>query len=571
MQNLTSQTILEQKMENVAQRCLFKALGYTDYELSGRPLIGVFNAWNTICPGHYNLKELGEFVKKGIYANGGTAVEFGITGPCDGVVDGDVGMYYILPSREVICDAIELQTQTAKLDGIVLLGSCDKIVPALLMAAARLDIPAIVLNGGPMLGGIEFDDRKSDQTSADEAIGMYTVGKVTKEQVMALEDVSCPTVGSCSFLGTANTMCCVAESLGMSLPGSALIPAVYSARRRVAFETGRKICDLVKAGITARQIITAESIRNTVRLVSGICGSTNAAIHLSAIAREAEADIDVMQAFKTAYYEVPQVVKVNPSGPADMEAYYQAGGIPYTQKALAAHLNLDVMTCTGRTLKEELEDYHSPYPENPNIIRGLDEPFNEKGAIAVLQGNLAPYTAVTKPGAFDPSLYHFEGKAKTFDCEEDAIDAILGGRIEDGDVIVIRYEGPKGGPGMREMYKAMKFLYGIGKATTTALVTDGRFSGTNNGCFVGHVSPEAADGGPIAIVEDGDIIVIDVERGLLELKVEPEVIEERMKSWKRPVKDIPRGYLRLYAQASASAAEGAVIDYERLERLSRGE
>lgn len=540
-------------------RSLFKSMGYSDYELDHRPLIGIANTWNTCVPGHFNLNQVNEFVKKGIYSAGATAVEFGTIGCCDGVAQGHIGMNYILPSREIICNSVEVMVQAHRLDGIVLLASCDKVVPGMLMAAARLDIPAIVCVGGPMLGGIEFDGRKSDLTSIDEAKGMCTSHKITEDTYRALENTACPGCGSCSFLGTANSMCCVSEALGMSLPQSALIPAPYGERLKSSFEAGRAIVHLVMNQITARQVITPQSIRNAIKVTMAICGSTNAVLHLAAIAAEAGLDMNVVEEFEKLNLVTPQIAKVNPAAKWDMEAFYQAGGIPKVMERLGDLLDGSVMTCTGKTLGENLKNQRYLYPENPEIIRTVAEPFSKTGGVAVLRGNLAPHTAISKPGAIDPALHHFTGRARCFNSEEEAEAAILGGVIQKGEVIVIRYEGPKGGPGMREMFKAMKYLYGMGLSKDTALITDGRFSGTNNGCFVGHISPEAAEGGPLAVVEDGDEILIDVKEGKLELHVPDAVIQERLRHWKRPEKEIPNGYLRLYAKVASSADKGAVI------------
>lgn len=561
MKKYNSSSILEKNIQNTAQRCIFKSLGYTDFELDNRPIIGIANTFNTICPGSYNLKELSEFVTKGIYSAGGTAVEFGVIGSCDGIVDGDPGGRYTLPGRDIICDSIEIQLRSSKIDALVLMGSCDKIVPGLLMAAARLDVPCIFLNGGPMLGGVEFNGKKSDQTTADEAIGMYSTGRLTKEQIYKLEDLCMPSCGSCSFLGTANTMCCLAEALGMCLPGSALIPAVYAERRRIAFETGRQICFLAQNDITARKIITKQSIINTVRVCSAISGSTNAQLHLAAVAKEADIEIDIMDAFTEAYSKIPQIVKVNPAEKWDMEAFYCAGGMPKVMQNLLPLLHSEALTCTGKTLQENLEHYTFQYEDVHSIIHTMDDAYEPNGGISILRGNLAPDGAITKPGAFDKSLNRICGPARVFDSEEDANKAILENQIEDGDVIVIRYEGPKGGPGMREMYRSMKYLYGQGKSATTALITDGRFSGTNNGCFVGHISPEAAEGGPIALIKDGDEILIDINLGLIELHVDYSILEERKKHIVPPSRDIPKGYLQLYAQFAASAAEGAGLSH----------
>ena len=541
-------------------RSLFKSMGYTDSELKeGKPLIGIANTWNTLVPGHYNLDKVAEYVKNGIYAAGGTAVEFGTIAACDGVAQGHEGMHYILPSREIICDSVEIMAQAHRLDGLVLLASCDKIVPAMLMAAARLDIPCIVCVGGPMLGGIEFDGRKSDLTSISEALGMLKAGKITECEYNSLENTACPGCGSCSFLGTANTMCCVSEALGMTLPGGALIPAAYAGRLRHSFESGRAIVELCKKGITARQILTKEAIRNAIKVTMAICGSTNAVLHLPAIANEAELDMNVLEEFEALTKTTPQIAKVNPAAKPEMEAFYRAGGIPRVMQHLGGLLDTSVMTVSGKTLAENLAGYVYEYPEDPTIIKTVEEPFSKTGGVAVLHGNLCPRTAVSKPGAIDPSMHRFVGKAKCYNSEEEAEEAILGGKIQAGDVVVIRYEGPKGGPGMREMFKAMKYMYGVGLSKSAALITDGRFSGTNNGCFVGHISPEAAEGGPLAIVHDGDEILIDVDEGVLELHVSDEEIAERYKTLELPKKNIPNGYLRLYAKVAASADEGAII------------
>lgn len=541
-------------------RSLFRAMGYTNSELlEGKPLIGIANTWNTLVPGHFGLDKVAEYVKNGIYAGGGTPVQFGTIAACDGVAQGHEGMHYILPSREIICNSVEIMAQAHRLDGLVLLASCDKIVPAMLMAAARLDIPCIVCVGGPMLGGIEFDGRKSDLTSISEALGMVKAGKITECEYAALENTACPGCGSCSFLGTANTMCCLTEALGMSLPGSALIPASYAARLRSSFESGRTIVELCKKGISARKILTKEAIRNAVKVTMAICGSTNAVLHLPAIANEAELDINVLEEFEKLSKITPQIAKVNPAAKPDMEAFFRAGGIPRVMQNLGGLLDTSVMTVTGKTLQENLDAYVYEYPEDSSIIKTVEAPFSKTGGVAVLHGNLCPNTAVSKPGAIAPAMHRFVGKAKCYNSEEDAEEAILSGKIAAGDVVVIRYEGPKGGPGMREMFKAMKYIYGVGLAEKTALITDGRFSGTNNGCFVGHISPEAAEGGPLAIVQDGDEILIDVDEGRLELHVSDEEIAERYKTLKMPEKRIPNGYLRLYAKTATSADRGAVM------------
>lgn len=546
-------------LDNGLARSLYKSMGYSEDELTDRPVIGIANSWSTLVPGHYNLNELASFVTKGIYRGGGTAVEFGVISACDGIANGHEGMKYILPSREVICNSVEIQAQAHRLDGLVLLASCDKILPGMLMAAARLNIPAIVVTGGVMQGGEVFDGRTTDATSNDEAIGMYRIGKISQEQLKRIEDVSCPGCGSCSFLGTANTMGCVTETLGMSLPGSALVPAVWADRRRIAYESGRKICELISEQITARDIISNAAINNAIRVVQAISGSTNAVLHLSAISYEAELDIDVMDSFDKTYATTPILAKVNPAAAFNMEDFHRAGGIPKVMKNLGSLIDDTAMTCTGRTVQENLNSYDHPFKDDRKIVRGMEDAYSKTGGIAVLKGSLAPDTAITKPGAFSKELHYFKGTAKVYNSEELANQAILNGEIKPGNVVVIRYEGPKGGPGMREMYKAMKFLYGQELALTTALVTDGRFSGTNNGCFVGHVSPEAAEGGPIALVEDGDWIEIDVVKGTLNLIVDEEEMKIRKELWQKPDIAVPRGYLRNYAKLASSANRGAVI------------
>ena len=541
-------------------RSLFKSMGYSDDELcSGKPVIGIANSWNNVVPGHFNLKQISESVTKGIYAAGGMAVEFGVIGCCDGIANGHEGMKYILPSREIICSSVEIVAQSHKLDGLVLLASCDKIIPGMLMAAARLNIPAIIVNGGPMIGGAEFDGRKADATSVDEAIGMLAANKVSEQTVLDLENTACLSCGSCSFYGTANTMGCITEAIGMSLTGSALIPAPYAERLRVAYYSGKTICELVEKGIKARDVITEDAIRNAIKVTMATSGSTNAVLHLSAIAHEADLDMNVLDEFEHWNKTTPQIAKVNPSSKWDMEDFYRAGGIPRVMKNLGELIHGTVMTVTGKTMGENIKNYKYIFSENPELLKTCDDPFSKTGGVSVLRGNLAPDTAISKPGAIDPSLHHFEGSAKVYDSEEEANKAILAGEVKDGNVVVIRYEGPKGGPGMREMYKAMKYLYGRGLNLTTALITDGRFSGTNNGCFVGHISPEAAEGGPLAIIKDGDKVTIDVNKGILHVDLSQEEIDSRLSAWKRPEKEIPGGYLKQYARMASSADKGAVI------------
>ncbi|MDF2887570.1 MAG: ilvD [Lacrimispora sp.] len=550
-------------LQNQYYRATYKSMGFTTDDLK-RPMIGIANAWSECVPGHFNLRQVAQRVKDGIYRAGGTPVEFGVIGGCDGMGQGHDGMHYILPSREIIANSIESMAQINLFDGIVLLGSCDKIVPGMLMAAARLDIPCILLPGGPMDGGIEFDGRKSDQTSSTEAYGMLSANKITEKEYTSLENLACPTCGSCAYLGTANTMCSLSEALGMTLPDGGIIPAASAARLAIAEETGIKIVELVEKNITARQIITKESVRNAIKICLSMSGSTNAVMHLTAIAHEAELEMNVLEEFDQFSRVTPQLAKINPSSEYNMVDFYRAGGVSKLLEEMQPIISLDEMTVTAHTVLENIKNHIYQYPEDSRVVKTMADPFGYQGGVAVLRGNLAPDSGITKPGAFDESLHHFVGEAICFDSEEDAEEAILKGAIRDGHVVVIRYEGPKGGPGMREMYKAMKYLYGRGLSKTTALITDGRFSGTNNGCFVGHISPEAAEGGAIAIVKNGDRIEIDVEKRSLNLLVSEEEIENRLKEWKRPEPKFKRGYLGLYCKIAASGSEGAILQYDKL-------
>jgi len=545
-------------LENADIRNVFKSMGYSDDDLTTkRPVIGIANSWNTLIPGHFNLNQISEQVKKGIHRAGGTVCEFGVIGLCDAIAKNRFN--YVLPSREVICNSVEIMAGANPLDGIVLLASCDKIVPGMLMAAARLDIPAILVNGGPMLGGVPFGGRKSDATSASEAFGMYKTDKISLAEYRMIEDLSCPTCGSCSFMGTANTMCCLTEALGMSLPGAAAIPAVYADRLRLAEQSGEAICHMVEKGVSTRDIINQKSLENAVKVCLTIGGSTNAVLHLCALAYEAEIDMNILDVFDAFGKNTPTIAKINPAAHWDMEDFWRAGGIPRVIDRLQSLLHMGVMTCTGKSIKENIEGYAYRFNENDEVIKTIDHPFGVSGGLAVLRGNLAPNTGISKPVAIDPSVRQFTGTAAVFESEEEANQAIIDGKIKDGHVVVIRYEGPKGGPGMVEMYRALKYLHGMGLNKSTAVVTDGRFSGTNNGCFVGHISPEAAEGGPIAIVENGDKISIDVINSTIHLHVSDDDIERRLKNWQKPAPKVAKGYLSLYAKLASSADEGAII------------
>ena len=546
-----------ERPEWAMNRALYKSMGYSDYDL-GRPLIGVANSWNRVVPGHYNLNLVSDYVKQGIYQAGGTPVEFGVIAACDGLAQGHRGNYYILPSRDLIANDVETMVEAQNLDAVVLLASCDKIVPGMLMAAARLDVPAIMVVGGPMEGGCEFDGRASDGTSLTEALGMLKTGKIDEATYVMLEDKAEPTCGSCSFLGTANTMCCMAEAMGLSLPGSATIPATFADRLRAAQQTGRQIMELVNNGITARQILSRKGLENAVRVNSAIGGSTNAAIHLVAIAYEAECEIS-MDLFEQLSSTTPHIARMNPAAAPNVPDFHEAGGVPAVMNEILPLLHGDALTVTGKSVGENVAGVETT---NRDIIRTLGDPWSKEGGLAVLRGNLAPNTAITKPAAIRPEMRVFKGRARCFDSEERANEAILEGRIHEGEVVVIRYEGPKGGPGMREMYKAMKLLYGRGLALKTALITDGRFSGTNNGCFVGHISPEAAEGGPLAAVRDGDLITIDIPSRNLDLHISPEEIKARLAEWQKPEPRFKKGYLALYSRLAESADKGAILRYK---------
>lgn len=549
-------------LSNQYYRATYKSMGFSTDDLK-RPLIGIANAWSECVPGHFNLRQVAQRVKDGIYRAGGTPVEFGVIGGCDGMGQSHDGMHFIMPSRELIANSIESMAQINLFDGLVLLGSCDKIVPGMLMAAARLDIPCIVLPGGPMEGGKIFDGRESDQTSSWEAYGMLSAGKITEEEYIALEDTACPGCGSCSYLGTANTMCALTEALGMTLPDGGLAPATSAHRLIKAEETGMKIMELVEKGVTTRKVITDKAVRNAIKVCLAMSGSTNAIMHLTAIAYEAELDICVLDEFDKLSDTIPQLAKMNPSCQYNVIDFYKDGGVTRLMENLQSLLELDAVTVMAKTLQETIAEHKYLFPYTGVVNHTMDNPFATKGGVAVLRGNLAPDSGVTKPGAFDESLYHFKGEAICFDSEESAEEAIISGKVREGHVVVIRYEGPKGGPGMREMAKPMKYIYGRGLSTSTALITDGRFSGTNNGCFVGHISPEAAEGGPIAIVHDGDEIEIDVRNKSINLLVSDAEIAERLKEWKRPEPKFKKGWLGLYCKLASSGAEGGIMKYDK--------
>lgn len=551
---LRSQEALS-RPENSMQRALFKSMGFTDEDLD-KPQIGIANSWNNIVSGSFNLRDISEEVKKGIIQAGGNPLEFGVISACDGIAQSNEGMHYILPTREIIVHSIELMVQAHRLDGIVMLGSCDKIVPGMLMAAARLELPSIILPGGPMEGGEVFDGRKSDTTTITEALGMLQKGEISYEEYIELEDKVAPTCGSCSFLGTANTMCALAEAMGMTVPGAGTAPATSAKRRKLAKLTGIKAVELIKNGVSAEDIINKNSLENAIKVNIAIGGSTNAILHLIAVAQEAELDISIKQ-FDEYSQIIPYIAKIYPSSKENnVIDFDRAGGVQAVLKELADYIELSAPTVNGSSIEDNINDAEN---RDKKVIADIQSPFGSEGGVAILEGNIAPDTGVAKPSAIPSDMFKFKGEARVFDSEEEANEAIINKEIDAGDVVVIRYEGPKGGPGMREMYKPLKLLYGEGLALETALITDGRFSGTNNGCFVGHISPEAIEGGPIAVVEDGDEITIDIENRSLKLHVSEEEIEKRFAGWDPPQKDIPKGYLNIYSKLAKSADEGAVL------------
>ena len=460
-----------------AQRALYKSMGHDDAALA-RPIIGVANAYSTLVPGHANLRAVAAAVERGVARAGGTAVEFGVPGICDGLADHHLGAHYPLPSREVVAAAVEMMVRGHALEGLVLLGSCDKIVPGMLMAAARLDVPAIMVVGGPAEGGVEFQGRASDSSSPDDAVALLQRGEMDESAFVALEDGCQPGCGSCAYLGTANSMCCAAEAIGLSLPGSATIPATDAARLRAGEDAGERVVRLVETGVSARRIITRGAVENAVRTMAAIGGSTNTVLHLMAVAREAGHSLTIDD-FAELWSTTPQVARVNPAGPATVPDFHRAGGVPAVMREIRSLLETDALTVAGVPLHDVLDAAAPADPDDP-VIRPLDDPWLEGGGLAVLRGNLAPDSGITRPAAFPPGMGSFTGRALCFDSERHANEAILDGRVGPGTVVVIRYVGPRGGPGMPEMYAPMKYLVGRGLAASAAIVTDGRFSGTNN-------------------------------------------------------------------------------------------
>ncbi|MDD5614837.1 MAG: dihydroxy-acid dehydratase [Candidatus Methanoperedens sp.] len=548
---------IKKGLERAPHRSLLKAVGLTDEEME-LPFIGVVNSWNEVIPGHIHLDKLAEAVKAGIRMAGGVPFEFNTIGICDGIAMGHKGMKNSLPSRELIADSIELMVEAHQFDGMVMIPTCDKIVPGHLMAAARLDIPTIVVTGGPMMPSIVGDEPR-DLISVFEAVGARRNNKITEQELKNLEDCSCCGAGSCAGLFTANTMACVTEALGMSLPGCGTAHAVDARKTRIAKRSGMKILELVKKGITPGRIVTQISLENAIRVDMAIGGSTNTALHLPAIAEEFGLDLPLSR-FDELSIETPHLINLRPGGNRFLIDFERAGGVPAIQQRLKEALDMDTLTVTGKSLGENLKEYLIINPRaNKEIIATIDSPVHPEGGIAVLRGSLAPQGSVIKQTAVSQKMQRFSGKARVFDSEELSMKAIMDNKIKAGDCIIIRYEGPKGGPGMREMLSPTAAIAGMGLIDSVALVTDGRFSGGTRGPCIGHVSPEAAEGGPIALVQDGDIIEIDIPARLLNLKVSKEEIGKRRKAWKAPAPKAVKGYLARYQRLVSSADRGAIF------------
>ena len=544
-----------QGVDRAPHRSLFYAAGFTDEELS-KPLIGVVCAQSDIIPGHMHLSKLAEAVKAGIYAAGGTPVVVPAIGVCDGIIMGHKGMHYSLASRELIADSVETLAAAHCFDGLVLIPNCDKIVPGMLMAAARLNIPSIVVSGGPMLSGRQ-GTRHVSLSQMFEAVGSYKAGIIGEDVLDDYTKNTCPGCGSCSGMYTANSMNCLCEAIGIALPGNGTIPAVYSKRLLLAKHAGMAVMDMVKKGITARQIINERSIRNALTCDMALGCSTNTVLHLLAIAYEAGVPID-LKLFNEISAKTPNLCHLAPAGPTHMPDLYAAGGIPAVQAELAKKglLDLDVPTVTGKTLGENIKGAHIL---NDKAIRPIDDPYSQTGGLQILWGNIAPDGCVVKRSAVAPEMQEHSGPARVFNSEETAIAAIYAGKIVPGDVVVIRYEGPKGGPGMREMLNPTSALAGMKLDKTVALITDGRFSGASRGAAIGHVSPEAASGGPIGLVEEGDTIHIDIPNASITLEVPDEVLAQRKAKYVAPEPNIKTGWLSRYARMVTSANLGAVL------------
>ena len=547
---------VKQGMQTAPQRSLFNALGLTQEELK-KPLVGIVCSYNEIVPGHMNLDKIAEAVKMGVAMAGGTPIEFPAIAVCDGIAMGHIGMKYSLVTRDLIADSTECMALAHQFDALVMIPNCDKNVPGLLMAAARVNVPTVFVSGGPMMAGHVMGQKRS-LSSMFEAVGSHAAGKMTDEQVQEFVEKVCPTCGSCSGMYTANSMNCLTEALGMGLKGNGTIPAVYSERIKLAKHAGMAVMDMLEKDIRPRDIMTKDAILNALTVDMALGCSTNSMLHLPAIAHEIGFDFDIGFANEISE-KTPNLCHLAPAGPTYMEDLNEAGGVWAVMKELAdlGLLNTDCMTVTGKTVGENIKDCVN---KNEDVIRPTDNPYTKTGGLAVLKGNLAPDGSVVKRSAVKEEMLVHEGPARVFDSEEDAIAAIKGGKINPGDVVVIRYEGPKGGPGMREMLNPTSAIAGMGLDDTVALITDGRFSGASRGASIGHISPEAAVGGPIALVEEGDIIKINIPEYTLDVAVSDDVLEERRKNWTPKEPTVTTGYLDRYRKMVTSGAKGAILE-----------
>lgn len=547
---------IKKGVERAPNRSLLFALGLTEEEMK-RPLVGIVSSYNEIVPGHMNLDKITEAVKAGVRAAGGTPIMFPAIAVCDGIAMGHIGMKYSLVTRDLVADSTEAMVTAHQFDGLVMIPNCDKNVPGLLMAAARLNIPTIFCSGGPMLAGHLKDGRRTCLSHMFEAVGAYHAGTLDEEGVLDYEENACPSCGSCSGMYTANSMNCLTEAIGMALSGNGTIPAPYSARIRFAKETGMKIMELIEKDIKPRDIMTAQAFHNAETVDMALGCSTNTMLHLPAIAHEAGIEISFDMSNEISA-KTPNLCHLAPAGDTFMEDLDRAGGVYAVMKELTKKELLDtgVMTVTGKTMEENLQNVSN---KDTEVIRPIDNPYSQNGGIAVLKGNLAPDGCVVKQSAVAPEMMKHEGPARVFDSEEEAIETIYAGKIKAGDVVVIRYEGPKGGPGMREMLNPTSAICGMGLGESVALITDGRFSGATRGAAIGHVSPEAAAGGNIALVHEGDIISIDIKNCSIELKVPDSELEERRKAWVCPEPKVKTGYLARYAKLVSSADKGAIL------------
>jgi dihydroxy-acid dehydratase len=547
--------LMKKGLERAPHRSLFKAMGYTDEEIA-QPLIGVVNSANEIIPGHIHLDLITEDVKSGIRMAGGTPVEFPVIGVCDGIAMGHTGMKYSLASRELIADSIEVMAIAHPFDALVMIPNCDKIIPGMLMAALRLNIPTIFISGGPMMAGT-LEGKTVDLISVFEGVGKVKSRQMKDQYLKALEDCACPGCGSCSGMYTANSMNCVTEALGLGLPGNGTVPAVQAARRRLAKKAGMKIMDLLKKDIRPRKIATLSAFKNAIAVDMALGCSTNTVLHIPAIAHEAGIKLD-LDLFNEISKKTPNICKLSPAGQHHLEDLDMAGGVQAVMKQISklGVIDLKALTVTGQTVGANLK---AAAVLDSDVIRPLNKPYSKEGGIAILRGNLAPDGAVVKQSAVAEKMLVNEGRARVFDSEDDAIAAILGGKIKPGAIVVIRYVGPMGGPGMREMLAPTSVIAGMGLDTTVALLTDGRFSGGTRGAAIGHISPEAAEGGPIALVREGDIIAIDIPKKTISLKVSPDELKKRQAKFKPRPPAVKSGYLVRYAGLVTSASTGAIL------------